>query len=372
MYIFIRSSTNPGPRVSRVIRYFVSKNKNVVYLSPTRSGDAIDDLYRDLGTLGNYDYFDGQGIFKYLIFLLKINFIIAKKILVNRNKIKLVHFSDLEVVLIGSILCKIFGIRYVYNIHDNFYQRYDFNKILNLFLKYFESFFIQMSDKTFVPESFRSYAYPGFAQKKIKLIKNFPDFDVKSNRIPFSTKYISMFYGGWISPNRSLHHYFDLAEGLIENGFLVSINTCGWGDKQYIDKLKKKASSKGIQFNYYGQISQNDTVEYLKSADISIAYYNPNKIINIFAASNKIPEIIGSNTILITNKHTKIAEKINDLRISLQFDKSTKENLSDLIQLINNRELVIDFTNRARSFYLKEYNPATLKNDIKENLNEYV
>ena len=372
MYLFIRSSTNPGPRVSRIIRYFISNNKHVVYLSPTRSGDEIDQSFRDLNTLGNYDYFDGQGFLKYLIFILKINFIIVKKILSNRQKIKFIHFSDLEVVLTGSIICKIFGISYVYNIHDNFYQRYDFNRILGLFLKFLEAAYIQMSDKTFVPESFRADAYPMIVRKKIVVIKNFPDFDITSSHIPFSNKYITMFYGGWISPNRSIHHYFDLAESLIKRGFLVKFSACGWGDKAYIQKLEELAKLKGIKFDYYGQVSQTDAVEYLKSSDISIAYYNPDKIINIFAASNKIPEIIGSNTILITNKHTRIAEKIKPYNISLQFDISSNEVLDALIELINNKQIMIDFNKRARSFYLNEYNPEKLIRDIKENLNEYV
>lgn len=372
MYLFIRSSTNPGPRVSRIIKYFASNKKNIIYLSPLRSGDDVNESFRDMGNLGTYDYFDGQGILKYMIFLLKTNYIISKKIIFNRKKIRFIHFSDLEVILAGAILCKIFGISFVYNIHDNFFQRYDFNRVLSSFLKYLETFFILISDKVFVPESFRSDAYPKFVTKKIKVIKNFPDFDIRSNHIPFTEDYISMFYGGWISPNRSLNHYFDLADGLIRKGFLVKLNICGWGDKGYIEKLKDISQRKGIKFNYFGQISQSDVIDHLKSADLSIAYYNPNKVINIFAASNKIPEIIGSNTILVTNKHTKIAEKIRPYKISLQFDESPLEILGDLADLINNKDQVIDFTERARSFYLKEYNSEKLKSEISRNLHEYV
>ena len=70
MYLFIRSSTNPGPRVSRIIRYFEDKGKNITYLSPYRKGDEPDQKFRNLGSLGEYDYFDGVGIRKYLIYLI--------------------------------------------------------------------------------------------------------------------------------------------------------------------------------------------------------------------------------------------------------------------------------------------------------------
>ena len=61
MYLFVRSSTNPGPRVSRVMKYFQNSDNSTVYLSPCRSGDKLDETQRDFGILGNYDYFDGSG-----------------------------------------------------------------------------------------------------------------------------------------------------------------------------------------------------------------------------------------------------------------------------------------------------------------------
>ena len=64
MYLFIRSSTNPGPRVSRIIKYFASNKKNIVYLSPHRSGDDVNESFRDLRNLGTYELFKKrQGLF---------------------------------------------------------------------------------------------------------------------------------------------------------------------------------------------------------------------------------------------------------------------------------------------------------------------
>jgi hypothetical protein len=168
MYIFIRSSSNPGPRVLRIINYFINKGQKVVYLSPIRSFDKVNTKYRDWGYLGKYDYFDGSGFFNYLKFIFLINLLIVKKIFQNRKVINLVHFSDLEVALLGTILCKIMGIKFVYNIHDNFFQRYNFNNTIKTLLKYLESLYIYLSHKTIVPENFRKKCYPPFVLKKFQ------------------------------------------------------------------------------------------------------------------------------------------------------------------------------------------------------------
>jgi len=372
MHLFVRSSTNPGPRVSRIIRYFEGKGKRIVYLAPYRKGDFPDPRYRYLGSLGNYDYFDGAGLRGYLIYVTCINWQLAKSIYRHRRDIKFVHFSDLEVVLFGSIICRAFGIRFVYNIHDNFFQRYNFGRIVSGGLKYLESFFILISNKTLVPESFRRSCYPRILQSKISVLRNYPDFDVSTVHAPFGNKTVSLFYGGWISPNRSIGLFFELADAIISKGYCVKFTVCGWGDNNYLGWLAEEAGRKGIAFKYLGQLSQQDTVSHLKLADASIAYYSPDKVINIFAASNKIPEIIGSSTILITNSHTEIAKKIKPLNISLQFDISVYEVVDELVTLIEDKALMTEFDLRARRFYMAEYNPQRLSIDLQELFCEYV
>ena len=361
MHLFVRSSTNPGPRVSRIINYFEGKGKRIVYLAPYRKGDVPDSRYRDLGSLGQYDYFDGAGLRSYLIFVMTINWLVAMNIYRFRREIKFVHFSDLEVVLLGSIVCKALGIRFIYNIHDNFFQRYNFGRIVTSGLKYLESFFILISHKAVVPEAFRRSCYPKCLHSKISVLRNYPDFDVSTAYIPFSNKTISLFYGGWISPNRSIGLFFELADALISKGYSVKLNVCGWGDSNYLERLAEEAARKGIVFRYLGQLSQTDAVAHLKLADAAIAYYSPDKVINIFAASNKIPEIIGSSTILITNCHTEIAKKIKPLNISLQFDTSICEIIDEFITLIENKSLMTGFDQRARDFYSQEYSRSKLQ-----------
>ncbi|NVK30082.1 MAG: hypothetical protein HWE20_03700 [Gammaproteobacteria bacterium] len=364
MFLFIRSSTNPGPRVSRIQRFLSARGERVVYLSPLRTGDCVTNDVERLGALGEFDYFDGSGYFGYLRFLVLTNIRIVWFIFKNKSDIRFVHFSDLESVILGGVACRVLGIRFIYNIHDNFFQRYAFIRGLSYLLRGLESFYILLSRITIVPERFRADAYPRYVQDKIAVIKNIPDFDVTCSRVPFSESVIKLFYGGWVSPNRSLELYLSLAQFLVAAGYDVEMNVCGWGSKDYIEDLGIEFSRLSVEFHYLGQLDQRSAVDLLKKSDISIAYYSPDKIINLYAASNKIPEIIGSNTLLITNSQTEIAKLLFPHDISFQFERDISEIQSDLIEFLANPANIKGMVDRARSYYSENFSPDIINRDL--------
>jgi Glycosyltransferase Family 4 len=372
MYLFVRGSTNPGPRVTRVMRYFERNGKSVFYLSPQRGDDMVEEGLRRLGTLGCYDYFDGSGYLGYLVYLLRTNGKIASVIITERSRIDLAHFSDLESVLFGGLVCKVLRIPFVYNIHDNYFQRYNFHKSISLLLKYIECFYIRLSDVTLVPEEFRKLAYPRKVFSKISVLRNYPDFDVSTDRLPLKGEEIRMFYGGWISPNRNIELYLSLGLALRAANYKVSLSLCGWGDSDYLEDILHKFREIDVQAKYLGQLSQMDAVNVLRESDLCIAYYNPDKLINIYAASNKIPEIVGSSTILITNSQTEIAKKIAKENISLQFDARVEEILPDLMNLIESKELTKQFVDRALRYYRRNYSQVDMFNSLENYFGGYV
>ncbi|MFC7001160.1 hypothetical protein ACFQMB_06115 [Pseudobowmanella zhangzhouensis] len=166
--------------------------------------------------------------------------------------------------------------------------------------------------------------------------------------------------------------YLTLASYLISINKDVIVVMCGWGSEQYIQQLSHQFESKGATFRYLGQLSQSDSVGYLKVADISIAHYSPDKIINVFAASNKIPEIIGSNTILLTNAQTKMANEILPYDISIQYEASISETFEPLQRLIDDRQALIEFIARANDYYQSNYNPRITTNRMRELFDEYL
>ena len=89
----------------------------------------------------------------------------------------------------------------------------------------------------------------------------------------------------------------------------------------------------------------------MQKSDISIAYYNPEKVINLFAASSKFQRF-QSNTVLITNKQT-VSKLLHSAEVSLQFDQEILEIGCSLVELISSPEKTKALVTRSRSLFRK-------------------
>ena len=364
--LFIRQSTNPGPRVARMAKFFSSKQYVTSYLAPVR-GDELENSYnRPYGNLGRFKYFEGRGFFKFVFYLISINLRISWVLLVYRRQIHILHLSDLEVSLLAIPLARLLKIRTIYNIHDNFYQRHNFGNFVGSFLKYIESLYIFIANITVVPEGYRRDAYPEYLHQRIVLVKNCPDFDVFTDRMPFSGEKITIFYGGWISAERSLNLSVQLSSFLVQSGYKVKMLACGWGSKDYLSEIAAAFSHCGAEFEYLGSLGQQEAITYLQKSDISIAYYSPDKIINLFAASNKIPEILGSNTVLITNSQIEVSKLLHSAEVSLQFDQEISEIGGSLVELISSPEKTEALVARSRNYYLENYSSVSVRKQMEK------
>ena len=349
-----------------MMNFFSSKQYETNYLAPVRGDELENSHNRPYGNLGRFKYFEGRGFLKFFCYLIAINFRISWILLVFRKRIDILHLSDLEVSFLAIPLARFLKIRTIYNIHDNFYQRYNFGSLVGCMLKYIESLYIGIANITVVPEAYRRSAYPEYLHRKIVLIKNCPDFDVVTDRMPFTGSTITIFYGGWISAERSLSLSVQLSRFLVQRGYKVKMLACGWGSEDYLQELAVKFSNCGAEFEYLGSLCQQEAVTYLQKSDISIAYYNPEKVINLFAASNKIPEILGSNTVLITNKQTEVSKLLHSAEVSLQFDQEILEIGCSLVELISSPEKTKALVTRSRAYYLENYSFVSIREQMEK------
>ena len=369
--LFVRSSSNPGPRVRRVMEYLKSESSySIAYMSPMRGAESPETDVERWGKLSRYKHFGGSDSFGFIVFLAKFNFSILKEIFGKRRILHAVHFSDLESILLGGLLCKMLGIKVAYNIHDNFFQRYAFSAPLARFLRRLEEFYVSLSYVCFVPAIYRAEAYRSKLRRKFSVVPNIPSQDISTSRVPFEDRRVRLFYGGWVSANRHLDLFVDLARLLECDGWQVEFRFCGWGDESYVSWLHNAMKEVGAVSTFLGQLPHDVALEELKASDVCIVHYDPSKQININAASKKIPEILGSNTILVTNAHTLIAQEIAPYDISLQYSEDVREVFSALRLLLQDEHLVARHVDRARSYFEKNFSARILKVSFDEAFND--
>lgn len=351
--IFIRSSTNPGPRVVRMMEWMLGFHDDLEYWSPVRSNDPIiDETKFERTKLGQYDYFGGRNVFAYLKFVLIENIRISILLFKRRKDIRLVHISDFELSILPSVALLLIRVPLIYNIHDNFSQRYGNSAWISWILNMFEGLIVSSSSVTLVPEQFRKDSLPKFCKNKVYVI---PNFSIKSLFDAGIEKHknlspVRFFYAGWIDVSRGVDKFAQLAIELKKKKVDVTVEIAGWGSNEIVQSLTETLNAEGIELCFYGQLPQDKVHKILLDTHVSFAYYDTSKQINVLAASNKIPEILASNTILVTNCGTRIATQLQQADAAILFKDDLQAASNAIVELLNDFEKLNSFLTRQQEF----------------------
>lgn len=357
--LFIRSSTNPGPRVIRMMRFFLSKGFECEYWAPHRGADRElnEELFRRR-PLGSYEYFSGKNLIKFIYFILVENFRVLFRFLAKRHEVDVLHISDLELAFLVLPIARMLNFPIIFNVHDNFSQRYGSNYFITNALNLIESIYVKLSTVTLVPAQFRRNTFIKFCHNKVLVVHNFAD-KLNVNIVPkrgFDNRNLRVIYGGWISPTRGLIDVLDILEVLAHKGLSIQLTLCGWGREDEVEDFITSAADKGIGAVYLGQISQNAVIEELVRSDLSFALYDTSKPINVQTASNKIPEILACNTVLVTSLGTLIEQSLSVAAACVSYSGNAMATAEDIYYLFDNEMALRKRLKNQTEYFNQHYN----------------
>ena len=154
--------------------------------------------------MGCYEYFSGRNFTKFLFFILFENFRILFRFLRKHREFGVVHVSDLELSFFVLPVAKLLKYPIIFNIHDNFSQRYGTNVFIACVLNLTESLYVKISTVTLVPAHFRKNTLMKFCHHKVHVVHNFAEDLSVSTVSEFSSVdgKLRVIYAGWISPTR--------------------------------------------------------------------------------------------------------------------------------------------------------------------------
>ncbi|WP_144225770.1 glycosyltransferase [Shewanella algae] len=356
--IFLKNSSKPIPRVKRMMLVAYDLKYDCLFIGAYRSeSDQPREVWDgvEISRVGRYyPPLNGKNLFKLVFSLFSLNWGMIRALF--EEKPDLIHSSDIETAIPAFIYSKIKNVPVIYNIHDNLHQRYAVGSFAQGILRFIESFFIYSFDATTVPEEFRKQAYPALCQKKIHIIKNSPDISSTTNKNRFSTTgLINILYAGWLDEGRGLDYLLDLA--INEN---IHVTIAGLGDSRFLERIK---ALKNV--TYKGFLSHSDILELTCQTDFVFAVYDPVRIINKYAASNKIAEALYFGKPVICNNEMKIASLLVENNCCVSFDYADVSSVyPKLCELKSNRSDYMLMSDNAINLYNKEYSWETVKNSI--------
>jgi glycosyltransferase involved in cell wall biosynthesis len=299
--IFLRLAGRPVPRVTRMMTVAKDAGFDVLFVGAFRDKSLPEqDSWEGFAVrrVGKpFPLLNGKRPLLYISAVLSCNLGFLSVLWKERPGV--VHASDLE-AMPAAILYRItHSSRLIFNIHDNLAQRYALPAWINACLNAVEGVSVLLSDQALVPEAFRRMALPAWCRHKVHVIRNLPPDNGATPAPPFENGKIRLFYGGWLDWQRGLGALLALAKEPD-----IELRIAGEGAPEIVDELKRLSS-----VTYLGFLDSGAVIEETMRCHFVPVLYDPSRVINRFAASNKLAEALSIGRPMILNEELEIAKE---------------------------------------------------------------
>jgi glycosyltransferase involved in cell wall biosynthesis len=308
--LFLRLAGRPVPRVTRMMTVARDAGFDPLFVGAFRDkGLPAEDSWEGFPVrrVGQpFPLLNGKRPLLYVSAVLSCN--LGFLSLLWRERPAVVHASDVEAMPAAILYRLTHATRLVFNIHDNLAQRYALPGWITACLNMVEGIFVLLSDQALVPETFRRNALPVWCRHKVRVIRNLPPDNGASPPPPFENGKIRIFYGGWLDWQRGLEALLALARQAD-----IEVRIAGEGAPEIVNELKQHPA-----VTYLGFLDSKAVLAETVSCHFVPVLYDPSRVINRFAASNKLAESLSIGRPMILNEELEIAKELSDARCVLK------------------------------------------------------
>lgn len=312
--MFARVQTRPIPRVVRMMKVARDLGYSPVFLGSVRdqtSGRRDDWDGFPVERIGEpFPLLNGRGLVAYVRGVSSYNAALYKQLKAIQPAI--VHASDVETMAASLLYCKSRRIPLLYNVHDNFADRYALPRPIRRVLNVFEGLLVRLSTVAMVPEPFRRDSLPRWARGRVRVIRNTPvDIGFQPPRDRTADPRVRVVYVGWLDDGRGIDHLLDL----VERHDRLDVRIAGDGDSALVARIKESSAT------YLGYLNHEQALEATSEADYVIAPYDPVRPINRYAAPNKLAEALCVGRPVIINSEVLVGHQpeLNGCLISVPY-----------------------------------------------------
>ena len=352
--VFARTSSRPIPRVSRMMRVTAELGYDCLFLGSHRDKNLPKEDswegWRVLRLGKPFPLLNGKGAVLYAKSLFRFNRDFYR--VLRRMRPALIHASDYNTVPAALLYCAFNKARLIYNIHDNIAATYNVPSWVASIANAIEGLFVLGSDVTLVPESFRRTMLPAWCRQKVVVVRNTP-VDPGFAEPPPSDGKIIIFYGGWLDWGRGLRQLTEIAAANPD----IILRIAGEGSPEIVAELKGRPN-----VEYLGFLDHESIIEQTRRSHFVGALYDLNRVINRFAASNKIAESLAVGRPVFLNSELEITRDMApfDCIVPVPYAQIAQSG-GKLLELARDRARYLQACHNARTAYDAGYRWETAR-----------
>ena len=202
-------------------------------------------------------------------------------------------------------------------------------------------------DVILVTDHNRLKLMPEFAEKKVKILENFPHRFSSMHCNKRRKEGLTIIYSGWLGQHRGT----EVILTLLECDAQLQVIMVGW----FADDMSKELA-KHPRVDYRGIMKQEESlIISAEEGDYILCVYAPNNENNINASPNKIYDAIQTATPVIINQEIRISKFVEKNEIGVVFNNYYNFDAEALIQELYARRLCFHFDDELKQHYTWEH-----------------
>lgn len=273
-----------------------------------------------------------------------------------------VHAADLDTFFPAILVCKIKRIPIIYDIID-FYADTVFSSwpVMYTFVSRIDKILMRFTDVIILPDKSRREQIGLFNTGNIHFISNSPDERNYKSIIGFpetaikenNTKRLKIFFGGGIDSTRGI----DYILSVVSKNKSLFIKIMGPASSQYKDKLYNIYGNYENIFLKLEAVPHETIIQETINADVTVALYDPYKVINNrYASPNKLYEAMMCSKPIIVSDDTSMANIVRKENCGVVVKYGDEKELIKVLEkLRKNPQLRKRLGNNGRKAYEKKY-----------------
>lgn len=348
--LFIRSANIRTD--SRLGKYFSALDMHgiayrVVYWDRSNEGGECserDFRFRRSGAYGLR--------YRNILNLIAWNFYLVRVLIRNRKSISFVHAVDLDTGLGSILICKIFGIPFVYDVYDCYSDSRGIDGSKKIIVDWIERAVIKSSNLAILadPSRFRQIKIPSDYERMI-IVENVPnDLHIEeAGSLGNSKETLRLGYlGNLEAENRGLEDLlrFCIGEPLVE------LHVGGLGA---LTNLFHEAAQECSRIHFYGAMTHKDGLSMMKSCDLIVGLYYLKAANHKFAAPNKYYEHLLLGKPILTSRGTPPGERVVKFETGWAIDDGFQHISQILSYILKNPSQLVVRGQNARGIWDRKY-----------------
>lgn len=328
--VFLQNGWGPSKKIFKEINVVSAWVSKVTFIGCDRGGveEQLNNCSNVLNVRVKFRLFRARAA-TFLAGVTIIPWLVLSFVKLCFSHPNIVHAVDLPSGIPAMLYTGITKKELIYDILDPYWMRYRFPTLLKLLTRWLELLVIKHADQVIAVDNNRIGGWESRYSEKFSIVYNSPPDSWNGGYVDEEREELVVYTSGWLRDQRGLRFLID-AVTLVPGVRLILAGDIVGAERDEILRIVKRSP----QVTFLGKKGYYEALALYNTADLVVAFYDPDREINRHASGNKLFDAMMSARPIIVNEEMDWASFVISEGFGYSVRYGDAKQLGQLLSLI--------------------------------------